>query len=178
VRFELLTRFLVARFGFALLVVPVCWSQTQPTSLQPPKIELHARAVDGIDLLGTLVSTTPFSLVAVRDGSADRIDIATRAVSMEQVWDDIISRVGMTRVVQNNTEVVVNACRMPLQAHPGLALDKDEPITLNFNEIATDEFFALMARVLDLELSAPDGLPASAPERTSSSGLGSRRLCT
>ena len=42
-------------------------------------MELHAHAVDGVDLLGMLASLTPSDLIAVRKVAHDRIDLDTRA---------------------------------------------------------------------------------------------------
>jgi Tfp pilus assembly protein PilP len=139
----------------------LCWSQTDPVSPPPPQVELQAHGVDGVELLRAIAEVTPFNLLAVREGHPARIDIPAHAASMEGVWADIIARSGLQRVARNGYEVVGNACRLPLSAEPGPVLPDKNRLTLHFNKIPTDLFFALMAQVRDLELDAPEGLPAA-----------------
>jgi ankyrin repeat protein len=138
----------------------VCLAQPQPP-LPPPRVELQARSVDGVDLLGMLAQVTPVNFLAVRDEHSARIDVPPHAASMEQLREEIIARSGMKHAERNGIVVVVNACRLPLRAERNITLKHDDPISLYFNRIAPQEFFALMSRTLDLELLAPDGLPSS-----------------
>jgi ankyrin repeat protein/Tfp pilus assembly protein PilP len=149
--------------AFAFFYAGLCWSQSDPPSSPTPRIELQAREVDGVDLLRVLAELAPVNFVAVRDGQRARVDIPPHAAPIEEMWSDVTARSGMQRVVRNGYEIVVNACRLPLASEPvpDAAPGKDDLLTLHFNRISTDLFFALMAQALKLQLNAPEGLPES-----------------
>ena len=127
----------------------------------PPEVQLQARSIDGIDLLGALVRLTPLSLVAVREQHPIRVDVPLYTAPLSQLKRKIIELSGMKLAERNGAEVVVSACRLPLSSEPDVAVEHDQRVSLFFNRIAPKEFFALMARTLELELAAPEGLPES-----------------
>src|SRR5882757_7312587 len=116
-----------------------------------PQIELLAREVDGVDLLRAVATFAPYDFMAVREGDHSRFDIPTHTARLEELWADIVARAGMQHVARNGVEIVVNACRLPLQTEPSDSLIGDEPVTMHFNRISTIHFFALVARLKGLK---------------------------
>lgn len=140
-----------------MLFATAGWSQSTPPSA--PLIELQARAVDAIDVLAMLARLDHRNFVAVRDPHPGRIDFPRHVATMPDLRSEVISRAGLKQFQRNGIEFVVSPCHRPLPAAPDIATDHDEPVSLFFNKITPREYFPLMARILRLELSVPDGLP-------------------
>jgi ankyrin repeat protein/Tfp pilus assembly protein PilP len=137
-------------------------SQSQSVPQPAPLIELQARSVDAIDVLAMLSRLDHRDFVAVRDQRSNRIDFPRHVATMSDLRRDIVARSGLKQLQRNGTEIVVSPCRRPLPTVPDIAVDHEKPVGLFFNQITPREYFPLMARILSLELSVPDGLPTEA----------------
>jgi Tfp pilus assembly protein PilP len=121
-------------------------------------VELSAKNVEGNGLLHVIALHNGIDFVAA-PGDLARIDFPSKALEIDAIWRDAISRLRMKQIDRNGFRLVVPECRSLVAASSVEDYPAGEKVTISFSAIPAERLYKLMAEIMGLELRIPDGLP-------------------